>query len=263
MTMARVHPVLTVCAVVSLAMAAGGCTRLSARSAPEPPPPLDVPAPPPRVVETAGAEPPNPGTLVDAPASGAPSSRRPPARVEAPKPETRKPESAPPPAPVTELPTVAPTEPAAPATTLQTTPPEKEPALEQEIRAKLKSAMRDLDRVDYGNLPNPAKQQYDQAKRFATLAEEAIGEKNLVYARPACGQRRHHRGSAREPLTPSVSKENPATHRRARPFPKPVCSSILQPFFRHFSPAQRGTSLAPYGGNLVPFATCEGNTTPP
>jgi hypothetical protein len=182
MTMARVHPVLTVCAVVSLAMAATGCSRLSARSAPEPPPPLDVPAPPPRVVETADADPPNPGTLVDAPASGAPSSRRPPPRAEAPKPETKKPESAPPPPPVTEVP-VAPTEPAKPVNTLQTTPPEKEPALEQEIRVKLKSAMRDLDRVDYGNLPNPAKQQYDQAKRFATLAEEAISAKNLVYAR--------------------------------------------------------------------------------
>jgi hypothetical protein len=182
MTMARVHPVLTICAVVSFAMAAAGCSRLSARSAPEPPPPLDVPAPPPRVVETADAEPPNPGTLVDAPASGAPSSRTP-ARVEAPKPESKKPESAPPPAPVTEVPPVAPTEPATAATTLQTTPPEKEAALEQEIRVKLDRAMRDLDRVDYKNLPNPAKQQYDDAKRFAARAEEAISKsKNLVLA---------------------------------------------------------------------------------
>jgi hypothetical protein len=171
MTMARVHLVLTVCAVVSFAMAAASCSRLSARSVPEPPPPLDVPAPPPRVVEAAGAEPPNPGTLVDAPASGAPSSRRPPPRVEAPKPETKKPESVPPPAPVTEVPPVAPTEPATPATTLQTTPPEKEPALEQEIRAKLNRATRDLDKIDYGNLPNSAKQQYDLAKGSARQAE--------------------------------------------------------------------------------------------
>ncbi len=188
--MARVHPVLTVCAVVSFAMAAGGCTRLSARSAPEPPPPLDVPAPPPRVVEAAGAEPPNPGTLVDAPASGAPSSRRPPARVEGPKPETKKPESVPPPAPVTELPTVAPTEPAAPATALQTTPPEKEPALEQEIRDILFRANRDLGRVDYGKLSPEAKEQYEQAKSAATRAEEAMRLKpaNLVFARTLADQ---------------------------------------------------------------------------
>ena len=180
--MARVHPVLTICAVVTFAMAAAGCSRLSARSEPEPPPPLDVPAPPPRVVETADAEPPNPGTLVPAPAGGAPSSRTP-ARVEAPKPESKKPESAPPPATVTEVPPVAPTEPATAATTLQTTPPEKEAALEQEIRVKLDRAMRDLDRVDYKNLPNPAKQQYDDAKRFAARAEEAITKsKNLVLA---------------------------------------------------------------------------------
>ena len=181
--MAKVHPVLAACAIVSLTVAAAGCSRLSARSVPEPPPPLDVPAPPPRVVEAADADPPNPGTLVDAPASSAPSSRRPPPRVEAPKPETKKPESAPPSSPVTELPPVAPTEPTKPVTTLQTTPPEKEPALEQEIRTKLNRAMKDLERVDYGGLPPNAKLQYDQAKRFATQAEEQITAKNLVYAR--------------------------------------------------------------------------------
>jgi hypothetical protein len=185
MTMARVHPVLTICAVASIAMAATGCSRLSARSVPEPPPPLDVPAPPPRVVETADAEPPKPGTLVDAPASGDPSSRRAPPRAESAKPETKKPESAPPPAPVTEVPAVPPTEPVNPVTTLQTAPPEKEAALEQEIRDKLLRATRDLDRVDYKNLPNPAKQQYDDAKRFVTRAEEAIKAKNLPLARAA------------------------------------------------------------------------------
>src|SRR5262245_34082199 len=183
MTMARVHPVLTACTALSLAMAAAGCSRLSARSVPEPPPPLDVPAPPPRVVETASAEPPNPGTLVDAPASGAPSSRRPPPRAETPKPETRKPESVAPPVPAVEVPAAPTTEPAKPATTLQTTPPEKEPALEQEIRAKLDRANKDLARVDYGRLSLEAQQQYDQAKSFATRAEGAVRDKKIVFAR--------------------------------------------------------------------------------
>ena len=182
--MARVHPVLTVCAVVSLAMAAAGCSRLSARSVPEPPPPLDVPAPPPRVVETADADPPNPGTLVDAPASGAPSSRKPPARAESPKPDNRKPEASPAPSTPIEVPAEPPTEPAKPVTTLQTTPPEKEPALENEIRAKLAQANKDLARVDYGKLGPDARSQYDQAKGFVTRAEEAmIKQKNLVFAR--------------------------------------------------------------------------------
>jgi hypothetical protein len=183
MTMAKVHPVLAACAIVSLAVAAAGCSRLSARSVPEPPPPLDVPAPPPRVVEAADADPPNPGTLVDAPASGAPSSRKPPARSETPKPETRKPDTAPTPATAIEIPAEPPTEPAKPVTTLQTTPPDKEPALEQEIRAKLERANKDLARVDYGKLVPEARQQYDQAKSFVTRAEEAIKQKNLVFAR--------------------------------------------------------------------------------
>jgi hypothetical protein len=187
MTMARVHPVLTVCAVVSFAIASASCSRLSARSVPEPPPPLDVPAPPPRVVEAADADPPNPGTLVDAPTGGSPSSRKLPARAESPKPETKKPESAPPPAPVTEVPLL--TEPAKPVTTLQTTPPDKEPALEQEIRDIIARANRDLGRVDYGRLSPEAKEQYDQAKSSATRAEDAlIRLKNLVFARTLADQ---------------------------------------------------------------------------
>ena len=55
--------------------------------------------------------------------------------------------------------------------------------MEQEIRAKLDNATRDLNRVDYGRLPKAARDQYDQAKRFATQAEEHIRAKNLVYAR--------------------------------------------------------------------------------
>jgi hypothetical protein len=177
--MTRLHPFLTVCAVIALSMAAAGCSRLSARTTPAPPPPLDVPLPPPRVVETADADPPNPGTLVDAPASSAPSTRRPPPRVEAPKPEPPKPEPAPP--PVAEVP--LPAEPDKPPTTLQTAPPEQEAALEKEIRAKLHRANEDLSRVDYGKLKPNAQQQYDQAKGFVTRAEEAIRLKNLVFAR--------------------------------------------------------------------------------
>jgi hypothetical protein len=74
------------------------------------------------------------------------------------------------------------TEPAKPAT-LQTTPPEKEQALADEIRAKLDRANKDLARVDYGRLSPEAQQQYDQAKSFATRTEEALRDKKLVFAR--------------------------------------------------------------------------------
>ena len=178
--MARFHPGLAVCAVLVGALAAGGCSRLSARTAPEPPPPLNVPAPPPRVVEAIGTDSPSPGTLVDAPTSAAPSSRRPPPRVEVPKAEPKPAE--PPPPPVTEVP--PPPEPAKPATTLQTTPPEREAALEQEIRTKIDVAVKTLSGIDYNKkLSGSERQQYDQAKSFLARAEQAIREKNLVFAR--------------------------------------------------------------------------------
>jgi hypothetical protein len=178
MTMARLHPVLIASVVIAVSAASAGCSRLSARTEPEPPPPLDVPSPPPRVVETADTDPPNPGTLVDAPASGAPSARRPSPRVETPKPDPPKPEPAPP--PVAEVP--PPAEPTKPATTLQTAPPEQEAVLEKEIRAKLERANGNLNRVDYRALPKDAREQYDLAKRFVTQAEDAIRAKNLVFA---------------------------------------------------------------------------------
>ena len=177
--MARFHPGLTIAAVLVCSVTAGGCSRLSARTAPAPPPPLDVPAPPPRIVEALGTDSPSPGTLVDAPESSAPSTRRPPPRVEAPKPEPKPAE--PPPTPVTEVP--PPVEPAKPVTTLQTTPPEREAALEQQIRSKVELAGKTLNSIDYKKLPRSEQQQYDQAKNFLARAEEAILEKNLVFAR--------------------------------------------------------------------------------
>lgn len=177
--MAKATIALMACCAIALSVASAGCRRLSARTVPEPPP-LDMPAPPPRVVEAADAEPPPSGTLVNPPAGGAPSSRRPPARAEAPKLEPPKPE--PPATPVADVP--PPPDPARtpPATILQTTPPEREAAVEQQIRAMLARAASNLNRVDYQRLNVDAKAQYDQAKRWMTLAEESLQSKNLVYA---------------------------------------------------------------------------------
>lgn len=178
--MAKSLRALVPCCAIALSLAGAGCSRLSARTAPAPPP-LDVPPPPPRVVEAADADPPLPGTLVEAPPGGAPSSRRAPVRAEAPKSEPPKPEASP--APAVEA-TPPPPEPPRhpPVTTLQTTPPEREAALEKEIRDMLARAANNLNRVDYQRLNADAKAQYDQAKRFATQAEESLRSKNLVFA---------------------------------------------------------------------------------
>jgi len=71
---------------------------------------------------------------------------------------------------------------APPAQTLQTTPTQQDGEVEARIRAVLSRAGNDLNRVDYARLNANLKNQYDQARRFVSLSEEAIRAKNLVYA---------------------------------------------------------------------------------
>jgi hypothetical protein len=158
---------------------ASGCARAKAKTVPDAP--LDVPAPPPRDVETTETEPPPPATLVPEPARNTPARPRPvppreqqraePARPEPPKPDA--PPAAEP--PKTE-------EPARP-TPLQTMPPAAEVEAERLIRAALARANSDLGRVDYRLLKKDARTQYDTAKRFVNQADEALRTKNLVFAK--------------------------------------------------------------------------------
>ena len=64
-------------------------------------------------------------------------------------------------------------------------PPEREAALEQEIRTKVESAGKTLNNIDYKKLSRSERDQYDQAKGFLARAEEALRgpSKNLVFAR--------------------------------------------------------------------------------
>ena len=121
----------------------------------------------------------------------------------APEPET------PPPAPVATTPRTPPrpparraepdrpetSPPAATATPPATTPPAPEPprelrpnspsgdaAAERDARDKLARASRDLGRVDYGKLNADARAQYDQSKRFMEQAQQALKDRNFVFA---------------------------------------------------------------------------------
>jgi hypothetical protein len=49
----------------------------------------------------------------------------------------------------------------------------------------LRSASRDLNRVDYRGLTRGGREQYDQAKGFTEEAEKALRERNFVYAQTA------------------------------------------------------------------------------
>jgi hypothetical protein len=46
----------------------------------------------------------------------------------------------------------------------------------------LARAARDISRVEYGQLSVAARAQYDQATGFSAQAEEALKERNLVFA---------------------------------------------------------------------------------
>jgi type IV secretory pathway VirB10-like protein len=139
-------------------------------------PPLAMSVPPPRVItpveEVAVAEPP-PAPVPEPPAA---APARPAARP--PAPANPKPE---PPAPVTAPPTT-------PAVTtseprqVSSVPSAAAAAEERKVREVMTRASRDLARVDYQKLSAEGREQYAQSKRFTEQAEQALKEKNFIYA---------------------------------------------------------------------------------
>ncbi len=162
---------LVVCASIT-----SGCFGLRARAVTMPTP-LDMPEPPPRVVEVHEPEAPPPIPLPEEPVRNTPTRPRPtPPAAENPRP----PQPAPPEAPAD---TTKPEElTPRPPTTLQTTPTQREEEVERQIRGLLSRAMADLGRINYQNLSSDGRTQYDLAKRFVSQAEEALKAKNLVFA---------------------------------------------------------------------------------
>lgn len=149
-----------------------GCGKKVVQTMP-PMPELEVPPPPPRDVEPTDAQLPQPVPLVDAPVRTVERPRvspPPPPRDVKPEP---KPEPPAEPKPVEEQ---------RPATTLQTTPIDREAELERRVRGTLQTATADLNRVDYRKLNSDVQLQYDTAKSFVRQAEEALKSKNLVFA---------------------------------------------------------------------------------
>lgn len=166
--------------ISAAALAAGGCATVGAKTQPEPPS-LDVPAPPPRVIVPPEPEPAAPTTPVPDPEQ--PSQQKP-VRRPAPRPEV-KPDPArnqktEPPPPVVE--TVRPVPPPTTATLEQDLPKTQVGEVEKQIRDQMSQARADLSRVNYEKLNADGKSQYDTAKRFVDQAEQALREKNLVFA---------------------------------------------------------------------------------
>jgi hypothetical protein len=163
--------------VVLAAFIAGGCARGQAKTAAAGPP-LDVPAPPPRVLAPV-EEPPTveapPAETPPAPAAAAPRTPpRPPARKPEPEkpPETTAPAAAAPAAPV----------PPEPSRELRPVSPAADAAAERDTREALSRASSALSRIDYGKLSADSRAQYDQSKRFMEQAQQALKDRNFVFA---------------------------------------------------------------------------------
>ena len=159
---------------------ASGCARAHAKAVPDNPP-LDMPAPPPRDVESNEDNPPEPVGLPAEPARSPIRNPSPPpqTRTESPrsdpKPETPPPE---PPRPATAEEPARP-----PSSNLQTTPTGEVEELEKAIRAAMAHAQQDLNRIDYRSLNQGAREQYEAAKSFIRQADDAIRVKNFEFAK--------------------------------------------------------------------------------
>ena len=170
-------------AVIGLSALAGACASVSGKTPDRPD--LVVPPPPPRVIPINSepiAEP-----VPELPSAAGPGTSRAPARPPAPRPSAEpkpdpkaneakpdaKPAEAPPPEPA---PPVAP--PAA-APQLRTT---ESSAAEASARGSIERTRNLLQGIDYGRLSNARKKAYEEARRFAQQAEDALKAGNAVFA---------------------------------------------------------------------------------
>jgi outer membrane biosynthesis protein TonB len=166
------RPAVAALCILLLALLAGACAKARAESAPDGPP-LQIPLPPEHVlvpveppVETASTPEPEP-----TPPPAAATPRAPAARPSPPaKPQTTPPVAAAPPP----QPPVEPRE--------LTAPSPASGANEKGVRDLLTRASRDLSRVDYARLSTDSRAQYEQSKRFSEQAEQALKERNLIFA---------------------------------------------------------------------------------
>jgi hypothetical protein len=155
-----------------------GCARAQAKDNASGPP-LEVPAPPERVLapveEPVIVAAPPPETLPP-PAAAAPRTPpRPPVR----RAEPERPAEAAPATPAA----AAPVQPAPePPRELRPASPAADAAAEREARDALGRAATSLSRVDYGKLNADARAQYDQSKRFTDQAQQALKDRNFVFA---------------------------------------------------------------------------------
>jgi hypothetical protein len=156
--------------VVAVLLAAGGaaCAKARAETIVVEGPPLQVPDPPSRVLVPVEDLVSTPLVPEPEPAPVAATPRTPPRPTAEAKPQ---------PAP---QPVVAPP-PVAEPRDLRTASPTNTDS-ERSVRELLARAARDIVRVEYSRLSADGRAQYDQSKRFSAQAEQALKERNLIFA---------------------------------------------------------------------------------
>ena len=152
-------------------LAASGCAKAKAASVPDGPP-LQVPAPPQRVLAPV-EEPPIVATPEAEPSPPVAAAPRPARPASEPKPQAAPPVAAQAPAP--------PARGSAETRELRPASPAN-PATERSVRDLLARASRDLGQVNYGRLSADGRVQYEQARRFTAQAEDALKQRNLIFA---------------------------------------------------------------------------------
>ncbi len=170
-----------------IALVATGCASVQAKGKPEDRPALNVPAPPPRIIEP-GEIPPEPVPELPTPSpssgSGAPRSTTRPTSTKPPASES-KPEAKPGADPkVGEIPTVEPPAPppTAPPAQLRTPQTADTSAAAKAVRTTIETARRILNGVDFGPLSDVRKKAYNDAKLLLNQAEAAVKEGDLAFA---------------------------------------------------------------------------------
>jgi hypothetical protein len=182
----RDRPVQVIVGSILLTMAlCAGCAKAEPQIEAERPP-LAAPPPPPRLLPPLAGGPIEGATAPSPPETERPSipaRRRDMARADGPRQEPRPAESPRAEAPVDGQRPIDDTPTSEPAPVLQLAPNNQFAATEGTIRQQLTRAAKDLNRVDYVGLSSDAKAQYDTAKRFMVLADQAIRDHNFVFAR--------------------------------------------------------------------------------
>jgi len=170
---------------LAAALLSGACASASAKGKPSDKPALNVPPPPPRIIEPAPEPMPEPvSELPTAPATTTPPASRsnrsreskPAANTDS-KPAEQKPAEPPPtdPAPVAQ----PPAQPPAQLRTPQTADAEN---ASKAVRATVQNANSLLSNIDYRQLSKLRQKAYNDAKQFILQAEDAIKQGNFVFA---------------------------------------------------------------------------------